>query len=97
LSLPTEGATESVEGLDNPVPPYPPEAYFDQLTGTVLLRVRVNAEGGVDAVEIKHSCGHDILDQSATETVANWEFKPALNNGEAVAQWVEIPIEFEMQ
>jgi protein TonB len=86
-----------LEGLDNPVPPYPPEAYFDQLTGTVLLRLRVNAEGGVDEVQIKQSSGHDILDSSATSTVIDWQFKPARDNGTAVAQWVEIPIEFELE
>lgn len=97
LSLPTQGATESVEGLDNPVPPYPPEAYFDQLSGTVLLRLRVNASGDVDEVQIKQSSGHSILDESATTTVQDWQFKPARENGTAVAQWVEVPIEFELE
>ncbi|MEX0451662.1 energy transducer TonB [Spiribacter sp. 218] len=83
--------------MDNPSPPYPPEAYFDQLSGTVLLRVLVNTEGGVAEVQIKQSSGHSILDESALTTVRDWTFRPARDEGVAVAQWVEIPISFELR
>ena len=97
LSVPTQGETEPVEGMDNPTPPYPPEAYFDQLSGTVLLRVRVNADGGVGDVQVKQSSGHSILDESALTAVREWTFRPARDKGVEVAQWVEIPITFELR
>jgi len=97
LSAPTQGSTEAAQGLDNPVPPYPPEAYFDRLSGTVILRVRVNADGQVDELRVKQSSGHDILDDSAQSTVIDWQFKAAKQNGVEVAEWVEVPITFQLQ
>ena len=97
LSAPTQGSTEAAQGLDNPVPPYPPEAYFDRLSGTVILRVRVNADGQVDKLRVKQSSGHDILDDSAQSTVIDWQFKAARQNGVEVAEWVDVPITFQLK
>ena len=97
LSAPTQGSTEAAQGLDNPVPPYPPEAYFDRLSGTVILRVRVNADGQVDELRVKQSSGHDILDDSAQSTIIDWQFKAAKQNGVEVAEWVEVPITFQLE
>jgi protein TonB len=98
-SAPSTGpaATEDAEGLDNPPPPYPRRAYFDRLTGTVHLRLRIDTNGQVADLEIAESSGHSILDDAAASSVIDWRFKPAHRDGRPVTQWVEVPITFQLE
>ncbi len=95
-SVPITDANHQGEGLNNPVPRYPPAAYFDRLQGTVKLRVRVLPTGRVADVIVEESSGHRLLDNSALETLQEWEFIPAEQGGKAIEQWVEIPITFQL-
>ncbi|MCA1907137.1 MAG: energy transducer TonB, partial [Magnetospirillum sp.] len=59
----------NVEGLDNPRPPYPTLARRRGWEGLVVLLVWVNELGLAQSVALHQSSGHDILDQSALNTV----------------------------
>ena len=96
MTIPVRSATHQAEGLDNPVPEYPPAAYFDRMEGTVVLRVRVLPDGEVAEVVIDQSSGHSVLDDSAQSTVAEWTFRPAMRGEEPIMQWVEVPITFQL-
>ena len=82
----------------NPKPPYPMIARRLGAQGVVLLRVQVREDGSVAAVELAHSSGFAVLDDSATRTVReSWRFLPARIDGSPVASWVEVPIRFVLK
>ena len=82
--------------LDNPVPEYPRLSRRLKESGTVLLRVRVSPEGRSAQVNLNKSSGYDRLDQSAIEAVRKWRFVPAKQGEQAVAAWVIVPINFQL-
>jgi protein TonB len=82
----------------NPKPLYPMIARRLGAQGVVLLRVQVREDGTVAAVELAHSSGFAVLDDSATRTVReSWRFLPARIDGSPVASWVEVPIRFVLE
>ncbi len=81
----------------NPAPIYPVEARRRAEHGTVMLRVKVGADGYTQQVEIAQSSGFDLLDNEAIETVrSRWRFVPARRDGVAVESWCEVPIRFAL-
>lgn len=86
-----------LEYVAAPPPSYPPQALRAQLTGTVLLRVLVDAEGRPVEVQVERSSGHRVLDVAARRQVlAKWRFRPAQRDGVAVAAIGRIPVEFTL-
>ena len=86
----------SADYLNNPKPPYPLVAIRKGYQGKVLLNVEVLADGKPGEVEVLQSSGHDVLDAAAVQTVKTWRFVPAHRFGQAVRQWVHVPIKFEL-
>lgn len=83
--------------LHNPKPEYPSVAKSRGWEGKVTLKVRVSASGGVESAEIEHSSGHEMLDESALETVKEqWRFVPAKRGDTPVAATVLVPILFHL-
>ena len=82
---------------ENAKPVYPREARANGYKGTVLLRVEVLSNGRVGQIEVKESCGYEILDRSALSAVKEWKFIPAKKGGIAIQAWVIIPIKFDLQ
>jgi protein TonB len=78
-------------------PTYPSGARRAGIQGTTLLGVFVGADGRVADVVVKQSAGHPDLDRAATEAVRRWRFEPARRGAEAVAMWVELPVEFHLR
>lgn len=83
----------------NPKPPYPMVARRLGVQGVILLRVQVREDGSVATVELAHSSGFSMLDESATRTVReSWQFLPArVDDGAPVVSWVEVPIRFVLE
>lgn len=80
-----------------PPPPYPIAAIRLGQQGTVLLRIRVDAEGNPVAVNIEKSSGSRVLDQAARQQVLrHWRFVPAIVDGQAVAADGLVPIDFTL-
>ena len=65
--------------------------------GRVLLRVEVSADGRPLTVTLKTSSGFVRLDEAAIKAVTRWQFKPAQQNGRAVASRVDVPILFKLK
>jgi periplasmic protein TonB len=93
----TTAARFDADYLDNPKPLYPHASRRLREEGRVLLRVRVNAAGLAESVELKHSSGFPRLDEAAEDAVSRWRFVPARRGDEAVAAWVQVPITFNLQ
>jgi protein TonB len=83
--------------LENPPPAYPSMSRRLGEQGRVILRVRVNAGGGADEIQVRESSGHARLDNAARDTVRGWRFVPAKRGEMPVPAWVLIPISFRLE
>jgi protein TonB len=83
--------------LHNPRPRYPLMSRKRHEEGEVLLRVRVDAQGRPESVELHTSSGHKRLDIAASSAVQEWRFVPARQGGLNVAAWVVVPIQFNLE
>jgi len=101
----TAVAVEQFAGLEektsadlskNQPPGYPLEAVRRKLEGVVVLRLRINAVGKVESVEVIESSGHRVLDQAAIDAVAQWEGKPAKRWGRPIESIERLPIRFRL-
>jgi protein TonB len=63
--------------LGNPPPEYPSLALRRGWEGTLVLRIKVLANGRAGSVEVSKSSGKPQLDEAAVEAVRNWKFIPA--------------------
>lgn len=82
--------------LDNPPPRYPVVARQLGWEGTVILRVEVLDSGRAGHIQLAHSSGYDSLDQAAVNAVRQWRFVPARVGGQAVNEWVEVPVAYRL-
>lgn len=82
--------------LHNPKPAYPPLARRLGEEGTVILRVKISAQGQVDHLHLQQSSGYGPLDTAAMDAVQQWTFIPARSAGKPQAGWVEVPVRFSL-
>lgn len=94
--VPSTNATYEVGSTKNPRPPYPAAAFAARIEGRVIVKVHVMADGKPAEVQLLQTSGSAQLDKSALDTLAKWELQPARKNGEAIEQWIEIPIHFRV-
>ena len=80
------------------VPPYPALARAASHQGTVLLQLVVSPEGAVANATVVTSSGFPELDQAAVAWVmSHWKYKPALQNGLAVASQTQAAVKFDLK
>jgi protein TonB len=75
---------------------YPRIALTNHIEGTVLLRVLVGIDGGVEQIEIERTSGSRDLDRAAREAVTKWKFKPGMRAGAAYSGWALVPVSFKL-
>ena len=81
--------------LNNPKPPYPKQLEEEGISGTVKLRVMVEANGKPSSVEIV-SASHPLFGRSAADTVRqSYTFVPAKRNGQPVRQSYTFTLRFK--
>lgn len=83
--------------LNNPAPGYPALSRRLNEQGTVLLRVLVSPTGQAQDIQLLKSSGYPRLDAVAQETVKQWRFVPAKRGPDALAAWVQVPIDFQLR
>lgn len=86
----------SADGSTNLKPEYPRLSRRLGEQGLVRLRLLVLKSGDVAKVEILQGSGHHRLDLAAAETVRQWRFKPAMRGEQAVDNWQNQTIVFEL-
>jgi TonB family protein len=74
---------------------YTPDAMRARVSGTVTLNGIVEADGHVNNVQVVRSLGEG-LDVEATNAFTQWQFRPALRMGEAIAVAVTAEFVFQM-
>ena len=77
-----------------PAPRYPGGALRRGESGTVMVRVEVDAAGMPAGVALVQRSGSRDLDRAAMEAVRKWRFQPAQRDGQAVAGSLVIPVDF---
>jgi periplasmic protein TonB len=75
-------------------PPYPADAHARRLTGSVVIRLSITADGRVDDVQVAESSGVSGFDESAVRTARNWRFQPARRAGAGTAIVLDMRVNF---
>lgn len=83
--------------LNNPKPPYPALAIKLGLEGKVVILAEVLPSGKAGKVVIENSSGHELLDESALQTISKWQFASIRKDGVIKNQVVRIPITFNLK
>ena len=79
-------------------PRYPVSALRSGESGTVVLRVQVDAEGRAGDVEIIERSGSRDLDRAAADAALRWRFQPARDaEGRPMPGEAIVPVEFQTQ
>lgn len=83
----------------NAKPTYPASALRSGVQGSVVASLSVDPRGQVtDANIVQRTGSRDRdLDRAVLNTVRNWQFEPAMNNGRAVASVVRVPVDFRTE
>jgi periplasmic protein TonB len=90
-------ADAAPEPIASPAPSYPSDALRNRESGTVVLRVHVDANGSPYAVDLLQSSRSRSLDRAATQAVKRWRFRPALRGGQPVPGEIQVPISFNAE
>ncbi|MBC7853001.1 MAG: energy transducer TonB [Pirellulaceae bacterium] len=78
----------------NPFPAYPPALLARRIQATVILRLRIAADGRLAEATVHRTSGYEAMDQAALAGVRYWKFKPAIKNGKQVETVVRKPFTF---
>lgn len=75
-------------------PDYPPDAREQRIQGVVLMKINVDIDGNVYAVQLVS--GHPLLAPSAMEAVRQWKYYPYLLSGSPVEGEAQVQINFTL-
>ena len=75
-------------------PDYPEAARRQNIQGSVVLEVRIGADGSVQDVRV--ASGSPLLAQAASDAVKQWKFKPHLVNGSPVEMQTMVTLNFRL-
>ncbi len=64
------------------------------ITGRVVARVLIGAEGRVEKIKIIESQPPGVFDEAVKEGLSKWVFSAATYKGSPVRMWVNLPFEF---
>ncbi|QXC56057.1 energy transducer TonB [Vibrio mimicus] len=76
---------------------YPRIARKQGLEGKVLIEVWLDEQGNQIKQLLLESSGHHVLDERALSTIKEWHFSHQVEQGQAIAHRVQIPINFQLQ
>ena len=77
---------------------YPAISIRLQEQGTVAIRFVINPAGSVDECQVSTSSGKPRLDEAACTMVKKrWKYKPATQDGKAVAQNTTANVVFQLR
>lgn len=82
---------------NNPKPAYPLVSRRLNESGVSRLHVLVGPDGRVQQIELERSSGFSRLDKAALSAVRDWTFTPARQGEAAVAAWVLVPVNWNLE
>ena len=84
------------EPLSKYAPVYPNKARRLGISGKVVIKFVVEADGRVSKPRILNANPEGLFEQSALEAILRWRFKPGFLRGKPVATWVILPFQFQL-
>jgi TonB family protein len=98
--LNADGTAKSVDArpvpLNRPRPNYTEEARKNKIQGIVRVKALIGADGSVRQVRVTSGLS-DGLNEEAILAVKQMRFKPATKNGQPVAFWQSLDVEFNLR
>jgi protein TonB len=73
---------------------YPPELRSKGIGGSVMLNIRVGANGRAQQVEVARSSGYDAFDQAAVAAVGTFLWEPARAADGPTEAWITQAVTF---
>ncbi len=95
-SDPAPVQVSAVRVLRGVQPLYPAAARRLNEYGSVIVRVRVGADGHPELVEVATSSGYARLDDAAISAVKRWVFAPAQTAVGPIVSWVTFTVTFRL-
>ena len=89
-----EDLTRPPRPIARPAPTYPPELRRAGISGTVVLKFSVRADGTTSNISVERS-DNPAFEEPAIRAVRKWRFEPGEKDGKAVSCWVRQPIPFK--
>jgi len=77
-------------------PAYPHRARHLSVSGKVVVKFLVEADGHVSKPSILEAKPEGYFEENALEAIRRWRFKPGYSRGKAVATWVTLPVQFRL-
>ena len=75
---------------------YPPRARAKGIEGYVVFSLLIGISGEIEQVQIVESYPEGIFDEAATQGINQWQFEPAMYQGQAVRAWAKQRIRFDL-
>ncbi len=88
-----QSKTEPPVPVRTVAPDYPDELRREGVSGLVVVKCSIDAQGNVAEAEVEKS-SNAAFEKPAVAAVRKWKFKPAKQDGSPVAIKVSIPIKF---
>jgi len=77
-------------------PVYPADLKANGVTGTVMIQALIQKDGTVSDLHVTNTGVDPGLVTAATDAVSQWQYRPALLNGEPVMVLTNIAVSFEL-
>jgi protein TonB len=87
----------AVQYLEPPVLVYPRLSIRNKESGRVIVRVYIDTNGLPKSVQVATSSGFPRLDEAGVAAAQKARFKPYTENGQPVAGWASIPLDFDLE
>ncbi len=77
-------------------PEYPYQARRMGHEGTVMVEVKLSAQGKIVSTEIVGSSGYLSLDKAAVKAVSRWQLLPLMEGDRGIPSRVKVPVRFKL-
>jgi periplasmic protein TonB len=78
-------------------PPYPPDKQRLEEEAVLRLKLSIDERGRVVAVEPVTRTDRSFFEAARRHLIANWRYRPATEDGKAVASWTVITLTFRIE
>lgn len=75
---------------------YPPRARAQGVQGYVVFSLLIGITGEIEQMQIVESYPEGIFDEAATQGINQWQFEPAMYQGQAVRAWAKQRVRFDL-
>lgn len=75
---------------------YPPRARAKGVEGYVIFSVLIGITGEIEQLKVVESYPEGVFDEAATQGINQWQFEPAMYQGQAVRAWARQRIRFDL-